>query len=250
MSTYRYFLNPFLADRITFIILLEIADYLKVALENEPDNAQIAAIMAKLQPILTSYHSKYLAYSGKKDLSLGNTQAFYDLFETLPKKLRKWERDILRIIDEDSPEFKAILPKGRSEVYRGKLSEVQLNLENFLAKLRLNDKLGELVDEVTAFVNQFIALQNTKHAGYAGNDDSTIELYAAFKALAICMYSIMGSLISIYAEDPTRCEHYFPMEYLRTKSSGNDNEPENLLVPLGSTAVSKTAVKPGMKLSL
>ena len=111
-----------------------------------------------------------------------------------------------------------------------------------------------MLTEVDSFSHTLNEALSVKQNGYSITDESSETLYRSYQALAIPMFSILGRLISLFAADPLKCEHYFPMNILRYRVSKNGKQEENgiytLSVPAGGSAPADLNFSSGDKLML
>ena len=247
MKTWTYLINPFLVQRLTNKMLLEIGKSLKAALAGEnAGGANIGAMLATFLVVFVPYETEYVSLAQSKGTSVGETERFNQQLTMLPEKLRHWEYIIRGVFDEKTPEYLIFFPGGRSKIYRGSLTSQFTKLQVLSNQLAKYPALAVVHTEVDAYCTSLLALQGNKVGTYTANDETSLSLEEKRIALGVEMYSILGKLISKFAADPTKVEHYFPLNLLRSsvKQPANGDEAYTLTIAAGTTEVADISFSP------
>lgn len=174
------------------------------------------AMIAEMLDPHTKWVKAFTTWASANGISQGSTKQIQDDLKTLSgKKSKKWNHDILGIYDEDSADYKALLPHKRREFRRGS----QLERINYI----------QTVAERMVGVTALAAIQADMLAYYAvikpHFDDHTQKLEAlriASKsmeplriALAQAMFANEGRLMTKFKTEPKKVDLYFDVKAMR-----------------------------------
>lgn len=244
--TWLYLYNPFLSEKISDIVLYQIADYLLNILENEQADPEIKEWLTKLQPFLLKFKESFHLYHAVKGISIGETQRFNDLMDMIPDKLHEWIHDIEGVIKYDSVEFKGLFSKGKSVFYEGSIDSRLNKIKELGINLALYPALLEVAEKVNLFYNDLTLSKTKKVNKFDDINQGSYKTKTYHKDLAEILYYILGRAIAKFYKTPDEIERFFKSNLIRSKSVNNNKTNAYLLeISANSSAVADFILKAG-----
>ncbi|MEM9983111.1 MAG: hypothetical protein AAF734_11490, partial [Bacteroidota bacterium] len=156
------------------------------------------------------------------------TDAFEKLIAELSGRLaRRWDVRIQVEYDIDTSEYQGLMADGRSPFQEG---AYDLRIDAVLqlaSRLRDFPALAALQTDVEEFGVTLQKARTAQQGKESRDQEASILLERARKALAKAMHGIMGQLHFLHFENPKEVEKFYELKYLRTTRSGSsEDEPE------------------------
>ena len=198
---------------------------------NHPTDTDIDKMYTRYHPLallLANEYAKWKQLGGVKEASTLNIE---QILATLQSKMDVWQPAIEGKFVKTSPEFKAILPNGRSGLTKGNKEEKIVAVKAFSKSL---ENIAALATTKTA-VDAFLAQIETARTAQLGSKSAVGEgSNVVANAVAACMvmqYKNLGLMMDKYADNPTLIENYFDLQTLQestqTSFTGTLDPSEN-----------------------
>ena len=153
-----------------------------------------------------------LVKAGRK----GDTITFKKMLKELyTKRLPRWEGHVLIRFPENTREYKVLFTKGRTGFRGGIYYDRIARVKDFAVRLDAFPGLHVLRLEVEEFHEKLFDLWKASVGHSSRVKSAGMELEAARKAAATCMYANLGLLMHKYSHDPSLIVKYFEVSKLR-----------------------------------
>ncbi|MEM6297762.1 MAG: hypothetical protein AAF740_03635 [Bacteroidota bacterium] len=241
---WAYLSNPF--DNVTReshrrmrLLATDHFSKLRKRAENDPE---IKALLDLGEPYFEAYLKQLRTGSKESSLYRMNTARVEDLLAELSGTLaRRWDVSIMVEYDKVTPEYEALLPKGRKVFQQGSYEERIEAIQVLAEQLTLFPVLDNLRAEVEEFGTKIVKARDIQQ-GLEGEDQYNVdELEKARKKLADVLYGIYGGLIRRFWEERKTVESFYELRYFRRGNAKSDDtirQTLNAIVPAeGSVTV-------------
>jgi hypothetical protein len=241
-ATWSYLQNPF--DNVTKTsyknMYLMATDHFDKLFANKSDPA-INELYEFGKPFFDAFITQYRKSGTDDSLYKMYTKQFEDMLLELSSTLaRRWDVQIQAQFDIDTPEYRGLMPNGRSPFQSGPY-DFRINAVKALSDmLLLYSALSELQRQVNDFHTAILEAR-TKQQGVENlGQTNTVEIENTRLALAQAMHRIFGGLIHKYYLDLAKVESFYELRYLRrSPNSGSNDAPlafEEVTIAQGGSA--------------
>lgn len=230
---WKYTSNTFLVQtvgtyKLMNIVLSDHVARLGQTLPGGPDPVIIAQL-SRTQIVKSSWDAAYASWIAARGIYKGKTLAMTQKLADLSSlKVKQWDIAIQGSFLEGTPEYTQLLPNGRgpfqSGAYDLRLAEVkalQLRLANFAP-------LAALATTVGTYYTEMKTLRDAQQSQEGVVDTTSALTEVQRVAAAVILYKNLGGLMEKFADNPSRVEDFFDMNYLR---DGAATPPEDEPAP-------------------
>ncbi|MEP7171004.1 MAG: hypothetical protein ABI855_16670 [Bacteroidota bacterium] len=217
METWNYVQNQFLnSTDNSFKKAVTIAQKHDSALFADKADPFILVLYTFFHPLYVSLNALYdalIAVEGTREGSTLNIRQKLRLQRN--PKARHWDNAIQKVYDKESPEYKALLPNGRTPFQAGP-QLMRINAINILSKAIGTDPLlADLKTELDAWFEELNTDYNTHEGDNSDIKKASDKVELARVAMCEGMYKNMADLMSKYYQNPQLIEKYFPLDLIR-----------------------------------
>jgi hypothetical protein len=222
--------NPFIiGSGRSFSNMLEQGNFNMVVLKANQSNAKVNERFLLTEPLAFKYSEKYANWLNIKAQSMGNTQGFAELKDTMSMRIKKWNHAITGFYEEGTSTYNKLMPNGRSELYRGSQEQIKVKIAAFRKELINYPDLQVVYNEVNDFEVILNSTHETKQISQDTIDIASKELEQAYQALGEMLFSNLLNLTDIFIKDTSVVKDYFIFRLLRSPKKQNDAEQGYIL---------------------
>ena len=196
-----------------------------------PTDTDIDKMYTRYNPLAQTLAAEYVKWKGLGGVKEASTLNLEQLLATMPTKMNIWEPAIQTKFAKTTPDFKAILPNGRSGLTRGNKEDRVSAIKTFSDSLTGIADLAATKTQIDAFY-ALVLEARSKQLGSksaAGQGGNTVK--AATVACMVMQYKNLGLMIDKYAADTSIIETFFDLETLQqstqTSFTGTLDPSEN-----------------------
>jgi hypothetical protein len=195
------------------------------------DDEVLGPLYARFHPFRVGFGGLFTSLGSAYAAHEGATRATKILLRQLSGlKIRSWDRDIQKAYDIDTAEYKAILPNRRKPFQTGSIEMKIQALETLIANIGDNVTLRSIKTEIITFTEQLKATRTLQQGKERIKPDLSGQLELQRLKTMIEMHRNLGSLIEIFADNPSRIEGFFQLSLLRRRTKSKDKGPANITV--------------------
>ncbi len=228
---YHFFLNPFMpSGKRNYKKMLTLSSDHNSALFSSSNETLIQSLYTRTEPVLTKYKDVYVKYLNVQGQSKGNVIGFNLYKKEIPTKLRKWERDIIGVVGENSKFLRECFPQGKRKLYKTTNSKILINLKLIESILKDIPELSLVYQEVSEY--NTILQEASEFKGMTLHEKNSIrnEIKQIHDEMALMLYRNLLALTEHYAPNTKNVEHFFKLYLLRQhkhkKEETKENKPE------------------------
>ncbi len=233
---WKYTSNQFLvATQINYKKGLILSNYHNAALLKyktaNPADTDIDKMYTRYNPLATALATAYQQWKGLGGVKQASTLNLEQLLATIPTKLNVWEPAIQGKFIKTTPEYKAIMPAGRSGLTRGSKEDKVVAIKTLSESLKGITELAAIKTQVDNFYTQVLAARTAQLGNKSAANQGGDAVANAVAACMIMQYRNLGLLMDKYADKPDMIETYFDLETLQestqTSFTGTLDPAEN-----------------------
>lgn len=217
MAEWSYLQNQFNnSTKESFVLMLNLSNDHIAKLEAQQTDADIAALLARTEPLHLDYGKVYTKWKSATAIRKGATLKTDQLLAELSSlKIKQWDIQIQGQYLDGTPEYMALLPEKRGPFQKGGKDE-RINAVEAL-NLRLGDYpvLAATQADVDAFTAQLIDARDTQQQKEQLIAQGSDDLEAARIKLATMMYGNLGVLMDKYRETPDYINNYWEVSLMQ-----------------------------------
>jgi hypothetical protein len=218
MAEWSYLQNQFNnSTQGSFALMLNLSNDHIAKLEAQQADADIAALLARTQPLHIDYVKIYTRWKSASAIRKGATLKVDQLLAELSSlKIKQWDIQIQGQFLDGTPEYMGLLPEKRGPFQKG-AKDQRINAVEALS-LRLGDypALAATQADVDAFRAQLIDARDTQQQKEQLIDQGSDDLEAARVKLATMMYGNLGVLMDKYRDTPDYINNYWEVSLMQS----------------------------------
>ncbi len=183
---------------------------------NGKDDAEVLTYYNDFNPYFLTFKSCYSIWDSLRSSNPGNTLGLLQLLEILAgTKIKAWDIALQNIYNNETTQYKSILPHHRTPFQSGQVNKRVTALENLIIALGTDASLATLKTSVSAFLTQLNAAIALQHNQLIGINKAIVNLEAAIDKAADIAFGIFGKFITKFAATPKLIDAYFPVDLLQ-----------------------------------
>lgn len=217
MAEWSYLQNQF--DNSTegsFVLMLNLSNDHVAKLEAQQADTDIAALLARTQPLHLAYSKGYSTWKSATAIRKGATLKIDLLLAELSSlKIKQWDIQIQGKYLDGTPEYMTLLPEKRGPFQKGAKDE-RINAVDALS-LRLGDypALATTLADVDAFKTQLLDARDEQQQKEQLIEQGSDDLEKARVELATMMYGNLGVLMDKYRNTPDYINNYWEVSLMQ-----------------------------------
>ena len=217
MAEWSYLQNQF--DNSTegsFVLMLNLSNDHVAKLEAQQADTDIAALLARTQPLHLAYSKGYSTWKSATAIRKGATLKIDLLLAELSSlKIKQWDIQIQGKYLDGTPEYMTLLPEKRGPFQKGAKDE-RINAVDALS-LRLGDypALATTLADVDAFKTQLLDARDEQQQKEQLIEQGSDDLEAIRIELATMMYGNLGVLMDKYRNTPDYINNYWEVSLMQ-----------------------------------
>ncbi|MFY8005423.1 MAG: hypothetical protein ACOVNR_11270 [Chitinophagaceae bacterium] len=180
-----------------------------------PTDTDVELMYNRYNPLAQNLAAEYANWKNLGGIKQANTLNLDQLLETLTTKLNVWEPAIQSKFIKTTPEYKAILPNGRSGLTKGSKDEKVTALKNLGTSLVGITELAAIKTQIDSFYNQVEQARTTQLGSKSAKGKGADALSKAVDDCMIMQYRNLGLLMNKHALQPQIIEAYFDLATLQ-----------------------------------
>lgn len=196
-----------------------------------PADADIDKMLLRYSPLAIKLIADYTEWKNLGGIKEASTLNLEQLLATLQTKMNIWEPAIQSKFVKTTPEFKAILPNGRSGLTRGNKEERVLAVKNLSKALTGIADLAAIKTQVDAFYAQIEAARSTQLGSKSAKSKGSSAVASSIVDAMTMQYRNLGLLMDKHFNEPEIIESYFDLitlqESNQTSFTGTLDPAEN-----------------------
>lgn len=178
-----------------------------------------------LQPLVTDYNSSYINWLSSQGTQKGKTQSLTGLLKNLQsKQIEDWDLAIQQVYRQDTPQYMMLLPQRRKPFQQGSQEDRMAAVGALNIAIGTDPVLQTLKTDVSNTYDALVAANNTQKGSKTSTSGNSDAVEAARITLGQGLYSVLGSLMSYYYENPDEIARFFALEELRSKEQNIYNQ--------------------------
>lgn len=217
-ALWTYLRNPFdnATKRNHKRMYLLATDHFDKLRQKAGEEAELAPLYERAAPAYERFVQLYRKTQTDRALYQMHTARLEAMMKELSSTLaRRWDVRIQARYDWNSPEYKALLPRQRRPLQSGAY-ELRINEAAALAdKLANFPDLKDLQIEVADFARRLLDLRSHQQGFEGQGQGNENDLENSRRTLAVAMHAVLGGLIALYADNPTRISAFYELRHLR-----------------------------------
>lgn len=242
---WKFFENSFLTasdGNFTLFLSMSYFHYNRL-LKAKDTNAFAMLLFTAYAPLHAAYVLAYNKWHAQQGTQTSSTGALRDkLFELQHTLAKKWDKEVQKIYDEDTNEYKALFPHHRVPFMTGgqndRISAVGTLIEQ-MENFPLLDTIRTTL--VEPFYTSLLAADAAKDGNIGGTGSLSAAVEAARVAGAWAMYGNLGLAMNEYRTDWAQIDNFFPVKMVR------DHEQLDFMghvAPLTTVNIAQRTLKP------
>jgi hypothetical protein len=217
MAEWSYLQNQFNnSTEGSFVLMLALGNDHLAKLEAQQADADIAALLARTEPLNTDYNKAFTQWRSATAVRKGATLNIDQLLAELSSlKIKQWDIQIQGQFLDGTPEYMALLPEKRSPFQKG-AKDQRINAVAALG-LRLADypALAATQADVDAFSTQLVDARDAQQQKEQLIEQGSDDLEAARLKLATMMYGNLGVLMDKYRDAPDYINNFWEVSLMQ-----------------------------------
>ncbi len=233
---WKYTSNQFLvATQINYKKGLILSNYHNAALIRfktaNPTDTDIDKMYSRYNPLATALVTAYQQWKGLGGVKQASTLNLDQLLATIPTKLNVWEPAIQSKFIKTTPEYKAIMPNGRTGLTRGNKEDKVIAIKNLSESLKGITDLAAIKTQIDSFYAQILAARTAQLGSKSAVNQGSDAVAIAVEACMMMHYRNLGLLMDKYAANADIIESFFDLQTLQestqTSFTGTLDSAEN-----------------------
>ena len=217
MKTWNFLINTFLiVTQDSYRTAKKIGDYTINALFAHISNPLILALHHDLQPFNDDFNAAYNIWLSKLGTQKSLTNELTVNLKLLSSvKIKQWDIAIQGQYLEGTTGYIAILPNHRTPFQHGSQEDRLAACEALSIALTGIVPLATTLADVDAFIVTLKNSFNSQKGSLSNTSGFSNDVDAARVAMCTELYAVLGTLMSIYKNNPLDVEQYFDLETIR-----------------------------------
>jgi hypothetical protein len=208
------------------------------AMKSKSSKPEIAALIAKTEPIYIKYHSLLGVWESSKSTKKSTALSFRNFLKITRDKLKVWDLFIQTKFREGSPGYVNLFANGKSFILDGTQEQIIMKFNGFKNNVENTPELVSIKEEVKDHALELAEQYGKKNEKFTNKNISTTELDKAYDEMGKILYYNMLMLGAIFIDDISQVEDYFDMTLLRSTAKEALAEETSLLLNIpASTSV-------------
>ncbi len=207
-----YLVNPF--DQLTRKnrkLLLEIAEHHMNALE-AGDDMVLNALLERTKLPFNHFKAEYGRWHATRSIAKGSTKRTDQLVvELRGSKIQEWNAPILKDFGYESPDYKALFPKGRRPFQQGSVENRIKAVGELAITLEKYPQYKTIQLDALDFFERFNKVRSLQYQKDDQIDGISQEVDTTRKPLVDLLYRNLGVLIDHYNGSGKEVGRYFPV---------------------------------------
>jgi hypothetical protein len=219
----------------SFVLMLNLSNDHIAKLEAQQADADIAALLARTQPLHVDYSKAYTIWKSATAFRKGATLKVDQLLAELSSlKIKQWDVQIQVQYLDGTPEYMTLLPEKRAPFQTGGKDQRINAVEALGLRLANYPALAATQADVDAFRAQLVDARDTQQQKEQLIEQGSDDLEAARIELATMMYGNLGILMDKYRNTPDYINNFWEVSLMQ-------NTPPPTREFSGSVAADTTA---------
>jgi len=221
ITQWKYAENTFeVVTRSSFKLMnIIITDHLARCTQLSASNPAVPLLSDALLDATASHgtwQGAYTAWQTSRGLYKSASQGFHAGLEELSSlKIRQWDAGIQGVFLEGTPEYTALLPRGREPFQKGAFDQRVSTVRALSQTLGTFAALATLKTQVDTWLTGLEALRQTQQQRETAVDTLAAALETQRLATAKILYKNLARFMLVWWENPVRIEDGFDMNYIR-----------------------------------
>jgi hypothetical protein len=198
---------------------------------SNPTDTDIDKLYTRYNPLAQALATAYQQWKGLGGVKEASTLNLDQLLATIPTKLNVWDPAIQGKFIKTTPEYKAILPNGRSGLTRGNKEDKVIAVKTLSESLNGITSLAAIKTQIDTFYAQILAARTTQLGSKSAMNQGSDAVSVAIESCMIMQYRNLGLLIDKYADNADLIESFFDLQTLQestqTSFTGTLDPAEN-----------------------
>ncbi len=210
--------NPFLnATENSFRLAIRISNTHLAALKKQVGDPFFDALIASYEPLDTALNNAYNAWKTSNSAQQGETFSLNQLYRLLSSsKIRQWDIAVQNIYGQNTPQYKALLPKRREPFQHGSQTDRKTAVKTFSESLNGDAALAAVKTDVDNFYQQLSEVLSNQKGEKRSTSVSSQLVEKTRVAMCTGQYANLGALMQKYAETPEIIESFFDLAAIRS----------------------------------
>lgn len=188
--------------------------------EEEPAEPLLVDAHDTAEGIYAEWQGAYSDWGVARGMYKGATLAFHNKLKELGSlKTRQWDAAIQTVFLEGTPEYVALLPKGRVPFMSGAYDSRLITVRALASTLEDYPALAALKAQVDEYLDELDALRLAQQRKETELDTCSAAVETQRQAAARALYKNLARFMLHWSETPVRIEDGFDMNYLRISAS-------------------------------
>jgi hypothetical protein len=230
-KNWRFLLNTFNNTTRTSYkkMLLILRDHLP-RLAGEMADPEIATLYNRTLPVFQDYQGSYSNWSIARGSYEGETKRFeLKMDELSDENVKSWEATVRVVFNEDSPDYLALFPGGRTGFRSGAYDIRIQHVSDLAGALKSYSQFEDLQTAVESCYKDLELQRDVQTKAVEKVKSFSVTLEEKRLAAAEMLYGNLGFLMNKHRANPLQVEKYFDLELLRsTVTNGVVPPPEPL----------------------
>lgn len=198
------------------------SDHLSKLENKKGDHPVLEHVYERYKTVYEAYVEQYKNWKLAKQYWQAETLEVENLLEELSSKwIKKWDMQIQLVFDETTPEYVSLLPNKRFPFQKTRRDERIVEVGTLLKSLENYPVLAAVRQEVADFYQKLRSKRDQQQQQEQQVRDSSTKLKQAAEELGVATYRNVGSLITIYAEEPKQLLNFFKLDLIRNMRRSN-----------------------------
>ncbi len=218
MTEWIYLQNQFNnSTKQSYVLMLELGNDHIAKLEAQQADPDIAALLARTQPLHIDYGKAYTAWKSATAIRKGATLKIDQLLAELSSlKIKQWDIQIQAQFLDGTPEYMALLPEKRGAFQKGAKDQRINAVEALHLRLGNYPTLATTQADVDAFRTQLVDARDEQQKKEQYIAQGSDDLEQARIKLATMMYGNLGVLMDKYRDTPDYINNYWEVSLMQS----------------------------------
>ncbi|MCB0755978.1 MAG: hypothetical protein H6603_01675 [Flavobacteriales bacterium] len=217
MSEWIYLQNQFNnSTKQSYVLMLALGNDHTAKLEAQQADADIAALLARTEPLNTDYNKVFTQWRSATAVRKGATLKIDQLLAELSStKIKQWDIQIQGQFLDGTPEYMALLPEKRGPFQSGPKDQRINAVSGLELRLAAYPVLAATEADVNAFKAQLEQARDEQQQKEQLIAQGSDDLEAARVKLATMMYGNLGVLMDKYRDAPDYINNFWEVSLMQ-----------------------------------
>ena len=214
---WQYSVNPMLTVTDgSFRLAIRISAFHLARLKTKAGTPVYDAMIAKYDPLHQQLMEAYNQWKQQGGSQLGQTLDFTNLLLLLrSSKIKKWDIAIQGVYDDTTPQYKALLPKGRILFQTGKQTEILSAVKVLADATAADPKLAGFSAEIKEFYSDLQKAFDSQKESIGNTSLFSEMIEKARVGACVGMFANLGGIIQDNPTDPDAICYFFDQLAIR-----------------------------------